>query len=436
MNETITPNKWALLPLVVFLVLFIGAGIFYDDFYKFPILIAALIALIFAAITTKGSINQTVERIATGAGNPDIMIMVFIFLLAGTFSGTAEAIGAIDATVNAALTFLPPSLLMSGLFVIAAFISMAMGTSTGTIAALAPIAFGIHEATGINVAIAAASVVGGSMFGDNLSFISDTTIAAVRTQKTNMRDKFRTNFMIVLPAAILTVILLAFVSGSGDAAAAKAFEFYKLIPYLAVIVLALFGVNVILVLVGGTLLTGIIGMIDGSFGLSGFVLSMSEGMMGMAEISILTLLMGGLVSLITFNGGIAYLKETLTRKISQRRGAEFSMAALVSATNLATANNTISILVAGPLAAEIADTYEIDRKKSASILDIFSCGIQGIIPYGAQLLIAAELTKTASPELIPYLFYPFLLFVCGSIAIIFGFPRPKKSVAQQEKISS
>ncbi|VWX32761.1 Na+/H+ antiporter NhaC family protein [Exiguobacterium oxidotolerans] len=435
MNETITPNKWALLPLFVFLVLFIGAGIFYNDFYKFPILIAALIALIFAAATSKGDINQTVERIARGAGNPDIMIMVFIFLLAGTFSGTANAIGAIDATVNAALSFLPQSLLMSGLFIIAAFISMAMGTSTGTIAALAPIALGIHDATGVNVALAAAAVVGGAMFGDNLSFISDTTIAAVRTQKTNMRDKFRTNFLIVLPAAIITVILLAFVSGAGDVVEAKAFDFYKLIPYLSVIVLALFGVNVILVLLGGTLLTGIIGMIDGSFGLSGFVLAMSDGLMGMAEISILTLLMGGLVSLITYNGGIAYLKETLTRKISKRRGAEFSMAALVSATNLATANNTISILVAGPLAAEIADTYDIDRKKSASILDLFSCGVQGIIPYGAQLLIAAELTKTASPELIPYLFYPFLLFICGSLAIFFGFPRRKTDTAQKKNIS-
>ncbi|WP_214771674.1 MULTISPECIES: Na+/H+ antiporter NhaC family protein [unclassified Exiguobacterium] len=435
MNETVTPNKWALFPLFVFLVLFIGAGIFYNDFYKFPILIAALIALIFAAATSKGDINQTVERIARGAGNPDIMIMVFIFLLAGTFSGTANAIGAIDATVNAALSFLPQSLLMSGLFIIAAFISMAMGTSTGTIAALAPIALGIHDATGVNVALAAAAVVGGAMFGDNLSFISDTTIAAVRTQKTNMRDKFRTNFLIVLPAAVITVILLAFVSGSGDVVEAKAFEFYKLIPYLSVIALALFGVNVILVLLGGTLLTGIIGMIDGSFGVSGFVLAMSDGLMGMAEISILTLLMGGLVSLITYNGGIAYLKETLTRKISKRRGAEFSMAALVSATNLATANNTISILVAGPLAAEIADTYDIDRKKSASILDLFSCGVQGIIPYGAQLLIAAELTKTASPELIPYLFYPFLLFVCGSLAIFFGFPRRKSDAAQKNNMS-
>ncbi|WP_214848106.1 Na+/H+ antiporter NhaC family protein [Exiguobacterium sp. s193] len=435
MNETITPNKWALLPLFVFLVLFIGAGIFYNDFYKFPILIAALIALIFAAATSKGDINQTVERIARGAGNPDIMIMVFIFLLAGTFSGTANAIGAIDATVNAALSFLPQSLLMSGLFIIAAFISMAMGTSTGTIAALSPIALGIHDATGVNVALAAAAVVGGAMFGDNLSFISDTTIAAVRTQKTNMRDKFRTNFLIVLPAAIITVILLAFVSGAGDVVEAKAFDFYKLIPYLSVIVLALFGVNVILVLLGGTLLTGIIGMVDGSFGLSGFVLAMSDGLMGMAEISILTLLMGGLVSLITYNGGIAYLKETLTRKISKRRGAEFSMAALVSATNLATANNTISILVAGPLAAEIADTYDVDRKKSASILDLFSCGVQGIIPYGAQLLIAAELTKTASPELIPYLFYPFLLFICGSLAIFFGFPRRKTEAAQKKNVS-
>lgn len=433
METTISPNKWALLPLLVFLVLFIGAGVWYDDFYKFPVLIAALIALITAALMTKGSVTQTVERIALGAGNPDILVMVFIFLLAGIFSGTANAIGAVDATVNAALTFLPPSLLMSGLFVIAAFISMAMGTSTGTIAALAPIALGVHEETGANVALAAASVVGGAMFGDNLSFISDTTIAAVRTQKTNMRDKFRTNFWIVLPAAIVTVIALAFVSGAGEVVDAKAFEWYKLVPYLAVIILALFGMNVILVLLSGTLLAGVTGMLDGSFGLSGFTQAMAEGLMGMAEISILTLLMGGLVALITYNGGISYLKERLTRRVSSKKGAEFSMAALVSATNVSTANNTISILVAGPIAAEIADSYDIERKKSASILDIFSCGVQGIIPYGAQLLIAAELTKTASPELIPYLFYPFLLFICGAVAILIGFPR--KSASEEEKVA-
>lgn len=419
-------NKWALLPLLVFLVLFIGAGTYYGDFYKFPVLIAALIALIVAAIMTKGSVNETVERIAQGAGNPGILIMVFIFLLAGAFSSVAESIGAIDATVNAALTFLPPSLLLSGLFVIAAFISMAMGTSTGTIAALAPIALGIHEESGVNVAIAAAAVVGGAMFGDNLSFISDTTIAAVRTQQTNMRDKFRTNFWIVLPAAVLTTIALAFLSNVESSVDVATFEWYKLIPYLAVIVLALLGLNVILVLLGGIALTGIIGLLDSSLSVTAFVTAVADGMIGMAEISILTLLMGGLVGLITFNGGLAYLRDALTSRIEKRAGAEWSIAGLVSATNVATANNTISILVAGPLAADIADTYDIERKKSASVLDIFSCGVQGILPYGAQLLIAAELTKTASPDLVPYMIYPFLLFVCGGVAIVFNLPRFKK----------
>ncbi|WP_214710662.1 Na+/H+ antiporter NhaC family protein [Exiguobacterium sp. s55] len=424
--EQPTANKWALLPLLVFLVFFIGAGIYYNDFYKFPVLIAALIAVIVAAMMTKGGVTQTVERVAQGAGNPGILIMVFIFLLAGAFSSVAEAIGAIDATVNAALTFLPSSLLLSGLFVIAAFISMAMGTSTGTIAALAPIALGIHEESGVNIAIAAAAVVGGAMFGDNLSFISDTTIAAVRTQRTNMRDKFRTNFWIVLPAALITIVLLSVLSSGESTVDAAAFEWYKLIPYLAVIALALTGLNVILVLLGGIALTGIIGLIDGSLAVTSYVTAMADGMMGMAEISLLTLLMGGLVGLISHNGGLTYLRDALTSRIQKRAGAEWSIAGLVSATNVATANNTISILVAGPLAANIADTYDIERKKSASVLDIFSCGVQGLLPYGAQLLIAAELTNTASPALVPYMFYPFLLFICGGLAIVFNFPRFKK----------
>lgn len=423
--EQPTANKWALLPLLVFLVFFIGAGIYYDDFYKFPVLIASLIAVIVAAVMTKGSVTQTVERVAQGAGNPSILIMVFIFLLAGAFSSVAEAIGAIDATVNAALTLLPPSLLLSGLFVIAAFISMAMGTSTGTIAALAPIALGIHEESGVNIAIAAAAVVGGAMFGDNLSFISDTTIAAVRTQRTNMRDKFRTNFWIVLPAAVITTILLAVLSSGESTIVPAAFEWYKLIPYLTVIVLALTGMNVILVLLGGIALTGMIGLLDGSLAVTTYVTAMADGMMGMAEISLLTLLMGGLVGLISHNGGLTYLRDALTSRIQRRAGAEWSIAGLVSATNVATANNTISILVAGPLAANIADDYDIERKKSASVLDIFSCGVQGLLPYGAQLLIAAELTNTASPALVPYMFYPFLLFICGGLAIAFNFPRFK-----------
>ncbi|MCT4795172.1 Na+/H+ antiporter NhaC family protein [Exiguobacterium alkaliphilum] len=425
--EQPTANKWALLPLLVFLAFFIGAGVYYGDFYKFPVLIAALIALIVAATMTKGSVTQTVERIAQGAGNPGILIMIFIFLLAGAFSNVAGEIGAIDATVNAALTLLPPSLLLSGLFVIAAFISMAMGTSTGTIAALAPIALGIHEESGVNLAIAAAAVVGGAMFGDNLSFISDTTIAAVRTQRTNMRDKFRTNFWIVLPAAIITTVLLAVLSsGTVSSVEIASFEWYKLIPYLAVIVLALTGLNVILVLLGGIVLTGIIGLLDGTLSVTAFVTAVADGMIGMAEISILTLFMGGLVGLISHNGGLTYLRDALTSRIQRRAGAEWSIAGLVSATNVATANNTISILVAGPLAANIADTYEIERKKSASVLDIFSCGVQGLLPYGAQLLIAAELTNTASPALVPFMFYPFLLFICGGLAIAFNFPRFKK----------
>ncbi|RLQ97489.1 Na+/H+ antiporter NhaC family protein [Falsibacillus albus] len=423
MNER--GNPWALLPLFIFLALFVGSGIITGDFYKLPVLVAILIAAAVAlTFNRKRSFMQKVESYAKGAGHPDIMIMVFIFILAGAFSATAKGMGAVDSTVNLALNILPQNLLIVGIFVIGAFISLAMGTSTGTIAALAPIGVGISHETDISLALSMAAVIGGAMFGDNLSIISDTTIAAVRSQKTEMKDKFKVNFFIVLPAAILTIVILFFMTqGSQSSVDHHSYSFVKILPYIGVLVAALFGVNVMGVLAGGIALAGIIGLSDGSFTLSTLFGKMTDGIGEMSELIILTLLIGGLVEIIRINGGIQYLLNLMTTKISGKKGAEFGIAGLVSLTNLATANNTISIIFTGPLAKNISDRYGIDPRKSASILDIFSCFIQGIIPYGAQMLAAAEFAKVSPMNILPYNFYPILIGVCGVGAILINFPR-------------
>lgn len=431
-------NLLALLPLVIFVVLFLGAGIISGDFYAFPVLVSIIIAAVAALLMNrKESLNAKVERFAKGAGHPDIMIMVFIFLLAGAFSGVAEKMGAVDSTVNLALSVLPENLIIVGLFIIAAFVSLSMGTSMGTIAALAPIGVGISNGTDISMPIAMATVIGGAMFGDNLSFISDTTIAAVRTQKTEMKDKFKVNFFIVLPAAILTMIILFFITaGNQSAVEAGTYDWVKILPYLGVIIGALAGLNVFVVLFGGIVLSGIIGLADGSFTLSSYFGSVADGMTGMAEIVILSVLIGGVVELIRYNGGIQALLYLATRKIRSPKAAQLATAGLVSSTNLCTANNTISIIIAGPLAKEIGDNYGVDARKSASILDIFSCSVQGLIPYGAQALLVAETAGISPLSIIPYAFYPILTAVCGLAAIRFALPKftrakaPKASTAR------
>ncbi|MBH9968649.1 Na+/H+ antiporter NhaC family protein [[Bacillus] enclensis] len=431
-------NLLALLPLVIFVALFLGAGIISGDFYAFPVLVSIIIAAVAALLMNrKESLNAKVERFAKGAGHPDIMIMVFIFLLAGAFSGVAEKMGAVDSTVNLALSVLPENLIIVGLFIIAAFVSLSMGTSMGTIAALAPIGVGISNGTDISMPIAMATVIGGAMFGDNLSFISDTTIAAVRTQKTEMKDKFKVNFFIVLPAAILTMIILFFITaGNQSAVEAGTYDWVKILPYLGVIIGALAGLNVFVVLFGGIVLSGIIGLADGSFTLSSYFGSVADGMTGMAEIVILSVLIGGVVELIRYNGGIQALLYLATRKIRSPKGAQLATAGLVSSTNLCTANNTISIIIAGPLAKEIGDNYGVDSRKSASILDIFSCSVQGLIPYGAQALLVAETAGISPLSIIPYAFYPILTAVCGLAAIRFALPKftrakaPKASTAR------
>lgn len=421
-------NPWALLPFVVFLVLFIGSGIILDDFYAFPVIVAIAIAgAVALAMNRKDSFEKKVEVFCKGAGNSNVMLMVVIFLLAGAFSSTASGMGAVEATVNFALSIIPANLLVVGLFIIACFISLAMGTSVGTIVALAPIGLGIGEQTELSIPLIMASIIGGAMFGDNLSFISDTTITAVRTQGAEMKDKFKVNFFIVLPAAIVTCILLAVLTAGETAIVdAASFEWYKIVPYIFVIMFALLGLNVFLVLASGIGLAGVVGLIDGSYSVMTMIQAVGDGMAGMFEMAFLAILIAGMVEVIKHNGGIDYILHVATRKIKSKRDAQFAMAGLVSLTDLSTANNTIAILIAGPLAKNIADEHGIEPRKSASIIDIFSCAVQGVIPYGAQLIVAAGVAGISPVLIMPYAFYPMLIAVCGIIAIMIGYPKAKQ----------
>ena len=350
--------------------------------------------------------------------------MIWIFILAGAFAQSAKAMGAIDATVNLTLWLLPENLLLASVFLASCFISLSIGTSVGTIVALAPVAAGIAAKTDISLAFMTAIVVGGSFFGDNLSFISDTTIAATRTQGCVMRDKFRVNFLIALPAALLVFVYYIIYGMQTEAhPEVQAIEWIKIVPYLIVLGTSIAGINVTLVLVLGLLSTGIIGLAYGSFDLFGWFGSMGEGILGMGELIIITLMAGGMLELIRFNGGIDYILHRLTEHIRSKRGAEFSIAALVSLANLCTANNTIAIITVGPLASKIAEEYRVDKRKSASILDTFSCVVQGVIPYGAQILIAAGLTGLSPLHIIPYLYYPMALGAIAILCILYRLPK-------------
>lgn len=420
------PSAWALSPLVVFLCLYLVTSLIIDDFYKVPITIAFLVASVYAVAITKGlSLNDRILQYSTGAANKNIMLMIWIFILAGAFAKSAETMGAIDATVNLALYLLPDNLLLAGVFLASCFISLSIGTSVGTIVTLVPVAAGIAEKTDPGMLpLVTALVIGGAFFGDNLSFISDTTIAATRTQGCVMRDKFRVNLLIALPAALI-VFVYYIVCGSGIESAYEVQEIAwgKVVPYLIVLATAIAGVNVTLVLLLGIVSTGIVGMCYGSFDVFGWFGSMGEGIIGMGELIIITLMAGGLLELIRFNGGVDYILNVLTRHIRGKRGAELSIAALVSLANVCTANNTIAIITVGPLASNIAEQYRIDKRKSASILDIFSCVVQGVIPYGAQMLIAAGLTGLSPLSIIGYLYYPMLLGVVALLSILLHFPR-------------
>ena len=416
---------WALSPLFVFLCLYLITSIIVNDFYKVPITVAFLVSSCYAIAITRGlKLDQRVYQFSVGASNKNIMLMIWIFILAGAFAQSAKEMGAIDATVNLTLHILPDNLLLAGIFIASCFISLSIGTSVGTIVALTPVATGLALKTGIDLPFMVAIVVGGSFFGDNLSFISDTTIASTKTQGCVMRDKFRVNSMIVVPAALI-VLIIYIVQGLSITAPPQVqeIEWLKVIPYLVVLGTAIAGINVMIVLLLGIISTAIIGLATGSFGIFDWFGAMGNGITGMGELIIINLLAGGMLETIRYNGGIDFIIGKLTRHVNGKRGAELSIAALVSIANLCTANNTIAIITTGPIAKDIAGRFNLDRRKTASILDTFSCFIQGIIPYGAQLLMAAGLAKISPISIVGNLYYPFTMGTFALLAILFRYPR-------------
>ena len=420
-----TPNAWALLPLWVFLFTYLVVSCIAGDFYKMPITVAFVLSSVVAIAGSKGGMLQArVEQFCRGAANSNIMLMVLIFILAGAFAQTAKEMGAVDATVNLAMSLLPGNLLAAGIFIAACFISISVGTSVGTIVALAPVAVGIADKTGMPDALMLGVVVSGAMFGDNLSFISDTTIVATRTQGCQMTDKFKVNSLIALPIALLTTFLYVFLGNQvSESYTVGTIEWPKVVPYLVVLITALCGMNVMRVLFIGILLSGIVGLFTHAFDVWGWTGAMGQGITDMGELIIVTLLAGGMLEMIRYNGGIEWIINKLTSRIRSARGAEASIASLVSFANLCTANNTIALIMAGPIAKDIADRFHIDPRRSASLLDIFSCFVQGIIPYGAQMLMAAGLGAVSPIEIMQYLYYPYLLGFGAMLAIVFRYPR-------------
>lgn len=416
---------FALTPLLVFLASYLLVSLVAGDFYRMPVSVAFLAAAVYAVATTRDLLfARRIELFSAGASNGNVMLMIWIFILAGAFAESARSMGAVDATVNLTLHLLPDSLLPAGLFLASCFVSLAIGTSVGTIVALVPVAGGIAAETGSNAAWLTAIVAGGAFFGDNLSFISDTTIAATRTQGCTMRDKFKVNFLIVVPAA--AIVFLIYVFAGADMPVSEShgeIEWLKIVPYLAVIGCAMAGINVATVLIIGIVLCAIIGLYSGSFDFFGCVGAMGEGISGMGELIIITLMAGGMLEMIRVNGGIDCIIRLLTRNVSSKRGGELSIALLVSLTNCCTANNTVAIITVGSIAKKIAGKYGIDPRKAASILDTFSCLIQGIIPYGAQILMASELAGISPLSIITYLYYPFLMGAFALLSILLRFPR-------------
>lgn len=418
----------ALTPLLVFLALYLVTSLVMGDFYKMPITVAFVVASVYAAAILRGyTIEERIEAFTRGASNTNILQMIWIFILAGAFAKAADAMGAIDATVNLTLHLVPPAFLSAGLFLAACFVSISVGTSVGTVVALTPVASGLALETGIEVAYLVAVVVGGSFFGDNLSFISDTTIAATRTQGCRLRDKFLFNLRIVLPAAALSLLIYLLTGASHNAVAhTEQVEWLKVAPYLLVLVTAVAGMNVMLVLLLGIISTGVVAWLTSSLSLFGWCGAMGQGMVGMGELIIITLLAGGMLETIRLGGGIDYLISRLTRRIHGTRGAQAVISALVSLANCCTANNTIAILTVGPIAAEISDRFGVDRRKSASLLDTFSCFTQGLLPYGAQMLMAAGLAAVSPIAIMHYLYYPIILGLCAGVSILI---KRKRGVA-------
>jgi len=415
----------ALSPLLVFIVLYLVTSIIARDFYKVPITVAFMVASIYAVIMAGGiPLRKRIDIYSRGAGTGQMMLMIWIFILAGAFANSAKAMGSIDATVNLALTLLPANMLLAGLFLAACFISLSVGTSVGTIVALTPIAAGVASQTGTTLPLMVAVVVGGSFFGDNLSFISDTTIVATSTQGCRLSDKFRVNSYIVIPAAI-AILAIYVVMGLHTQAPQKVgpVSLLKVVPYLVVLLTAVCGMNVMAVLTLGIALTGAIGLIDGSFDFYGWMGSMGQGIVGMGELIIITMMAGGLLEIIKHQGGIDFLIQRMTRHIHTKRGAELAIAALVSLVDLCTANNTVAIITVGGIAKQIGDRFGVDNRKCASILDTFSCMMQGLIPYGAQMLMAAGLAALNPISILPYLYYPMAIGFTALLAILLRYPK-------------
>lgn len=419
----------ALLPIGVFLIIFLGAGIVFQDFYAMPAIVAFLIALFVAFLQNKElSFNKKIEVIAKGVGEENIITMSLIFLCAEGFSGAVTAAGGVDSTVNLGLSLIPAHFAVAGLFLIGCFISVSMGTSMGTIAALAPIAVGISEKTGFALSICIGAVVCGAMFGDNLSMISDTTIAAVKTQGCEMKDKFKANFFIVLPAAIITVLIfwLATRNMSFQLKENLNYSLWEVLPYMVVLLGALIGINVFVVLISGIVISLIVGVSMGHIALSEMFQVVGSGVTSMYDITVISIIVACIVSLVKEHGGIQFILNLIKSNINGRRGAEFGIALLALFVDACTANNTVAIVMTGPIAKEISEEFDVDPRRSASLLDMFTSVGQGIIPYGAQLLSAATLTGLTPLQIIPNLYYPLLMGVCGILAIIF-LPQSRKT---------
>lgn len=423
----------AVSPVIVLLVVYLAGSVIAGDFYRIPIATAFVVASVYAVAITRGEVlSKRIDTFSKGAADVRIMLMVWIFVLAGAFAAVAKEMGAVDTTVALTLDFVPESFLPSGIFLAACFISLSIGTSVGTIVALTPVVTALAAQIGCDVAWLVAIVVGGAFFGDNLSFISDTTIAATQTQGCSMRSKFRTNIMLVLPAAIATLLIYTFSGGAIDDVAAPAYSLFdtiKVVPYLIVIVAALCGMNVLLVLLVGTLAAAVIGLLFGEFDVVGFFTACGNGISSMCELIIVTMLAGGLLEMVRVNGGIDYLIGIITRRIRSRRIAEGAIALLTALANVCTANNTIAILTVGAISRDISQKFDIAPRRAASILDTTSCFVQGFLPYGAQLLMASGLAAVSPLAIIPYLYYPMCVGAVILLSILFKKAKKEKKQA-------
>ena len=421
----------ALSPVVVLLVAYLTMALASGDFYRISISVAFVVAAVYAVAALRGISRSLQERVGVfseGAADKNIMYMIWIFILAGIFAASAKAMGAVDATVHFTLRFVPTEFLPAGIFIAACFVSLSIGTSVGTIVALTPVVTGLAEQMGADTAQMVAIVVGGAFFGDNLSFISDTTIAATMSQGCKMKDKFRTNLLIVFPAALLSLGLYLFLGLSSEESVeiASVAEWYKAIPYLLVLVCAIVGVEVLVVLVVGIVATIAIGLLCGSLSGVSFCEAASGGVLSMGELIIITLMAGGLMNMVKQSGGFDFITRIITKSVSGKRGAEGAIAGLTFLTDVCTANNTIAIITVGPIARELSERYGVSPRKSASIMDTASCFAQGVLPYGAQLLMASGLANISPLEIIPHLYYPMAIGVMVLLAIVFQFPRINK----------